>query len=83
MTNLHKFIILWIGFGVVGAISYIYAEHLDGEDITIKDLIFIIAAGMSFGVFMFTISFALLINNGLNRLDKIILIQRKGKLKTN
>ena len=81
MTDFHKFIIFWISFGVVGAAFYMYAEHLNEEDITIKDTTLIIIAGISFGVFMFTIALALLMHAGLNRLDKIILFQRKSKAK--
>lgn len=81
MTDFYKFIIFWISLGVVGAAFYMYAEHLNKEDITIKDMLLIIIAGMSFGIFMFTIALALLMHAGLNRLDKIVLFQRKRKAK--
>jgi len=80
MTVFYKVGIAWCAIGIIGTILYIYAEYLDGSDITIKDIVFLLIAGMSFGIFMFVVSFALFIHTGLSRLEKIEIIRKRNKI---
>lgn len=79
MTDFYKIGIAWLVIGILGSILYLFAEHIDGYDITLKNIIFFIFAGAAFGILIFTVSCATLAFASLTRLDKIILIQRRKK----
>jgi len=75
--------IIWAVLGFFGAILYLVAENIDGENITVSDILFIVPAGVSLGIFILVISIAMLLNIGMTRLESIKIISGRKRNKSN
>jgi len=81
MEFIHKVAIGWAVLGISGIVLFMYSEHLNGEDLTLHDIVFLPIVGCLFGGITFLIGFASFFCIGVEKLEHIHIfsINKKSK----